>query len=81
MAFDYSAPAELFVPKRKGGQRKPIGYRRFNTAAEAIRFAIEEFPAIRTFGPWMQVGDERFDGEEIRTLYESRGYPLLRNKV
>ena len=81
MAFDYSAPAELFMPKRKAGSRKPIGYRRFNTAAEAIRFAIEEFPAVRTFGPWMQVGDERFDGEEIQKLYESRGYPLARKKL
>jgi hypothetical protein len=58
----------------------PIGYRRFNTAAEAIRFAVEECPAIRTFGPWMQVGDERFDTEEIVHLYESRGFPLVRNK-
>jgi hypothetical protein len=79
MAFDYSAPAELFTPTRKPGRGKPIGYRRFNTAAEAIRFAMEEFPTIRTFGPWMQVGDERFSGEAIRQLYESGDYPLARN--
>jgi hypothetical protein len=80
MAFNYTAPAELFTPTRKPGRGKPIGYRRFNTAAEAIRFAIEEFPPISNFGPWMQVGDERFNGEEIRQLYESRGYPLARSK-
>jgi hypothetical protein len=79
VAFDYSAPAELFTPTQKLGRRKPMGYRRFNTAAEAIRVAIEEFPAIRTFGPWIQVGDERFDGEKIRELYESGDYPLARN--
>jgi hypothetical protein len=35
MAFDYSSPAELFIPKRKGigGARSPITYRRFATAA------------------------------------------------
>jgi hypothetical protein len=38
-----------------------MGYRRFATAAEAIRFAVEEFPAVRTLDAWMQVGDERFD--------------------
>jgi len=41
MAFDYSAPAELFMQKRKGRTRQPLGYRRFATAAEAIRFMVE----------------------------------------
>jgi hypothetical protein len=57
-----------------------LGYRRFDTAAEAIRFAMEEFPAIRTFGPWMQVGDARFNGDAIHQLYESRDYPFSRKK-
>ena len=60
MAFDYSAPAELFILKYKGlsGQRSGTDYGRFATAAEAIRFAVEEFPAIRKMGAWMHVGDE-----------------------
>jgi hypothetical protein len=74
--FDYGAPAELFMAKRKGGTRQPLGYRRFATAAEAIRFAIEENPAVRALGAWMQVGDDRFDGEEIQRLYDSSDYPL-----
>ena len=80
MAFDYNSPAELFISKRKGvgGLRAPTGYRRFATAAEAIRFAVEEFPAIRTLGAWMQVGDDRFDSDEIGRLYESSDYPLER---
>jgi hypothetical protein len=77
-AFDYGAPAELFMAKRKGGTRQPLGYRRFATAAEAIRFAIEESPAVRALGAWMQVGDDRFDGEEIQRLYDSSDYPLRR---
>ncbi len=75
MKFDYGAAAELFMPKRKGGPRPPLGYRRFATAAEAIRFAVEDFPAIRTLGAWMQVGDDRFEGDNIRRLYESDDYP------
>ena len=78
MKFDYGAAAELFVPKRKGGPRQSIGYRRFATAAEALRFAVEDFPAPRTFGVWMQVGDDRFDSDDIYRLYESREYPLRR---
>ena len=40
MTFDYAASAELFMPKRKPGARQPLSYRRFATAAEAIRFAV-----------------------------------------
>ena len=78
MAFDYAASAELFMPKRKRGMRQPLSYRRFATAAEAIRFAVEELPAVRTLGPWMQVGDERFNGDDIDRLYQRRDFPLRR---
>ena len=64
MKFDYETPAELFMAKRKGGSRQPLGYRRFGTAAEAIRFAVEELPAVRTLGAWLQVGDDRYDVDE-----------------
>ena len=46
MIFDYGRPAKLFMPKRKGGARRPLGYRRFTTAAEAICFMVEKFPAM-----------------------------------
>jgi hypothetical protein len=41
--FDYDLPAELFMVKRKGRTRQRVGYRRFATKAEAIRFAGEDF--------------------------------------
>src|SRR5262249_29674611 len=75
MTFDYAASAELFMPKRNGGARPTLSYRRFATAAEAIRFAVEELPAIRTLGARMQVGEERFNGDDIRRLYESASAP------
>ena len=78
MTFDYTASAELFIPKRKRGARQLPSYRRFATAAEAIRFAVEEFPSIHTLGAWMQVGEERFNGDDIRRLYESTSYPRRR---
>jgi hypothetical protein len=78
MTFDYGLPAELFIAKRKGGARSRLISRRFATAAEAIRFAIEDFPAIRTLGAWMQVGDERFNGDDIDRLYQRHDFPLRR---
>jgi hypothetical protein len=77
MKFDYQRPAELFMAKRKGGPQR-LGYRRFATAAEAIRFAVENFSAVHTLGAYMQVGDERFDSDAIHRLYESSDYPLRR---
>jgi len=61
------------MARRKGGPQ-----RRFATAAEVIRFAVEDFPAMHTLGAYMQVGDERFDSDDIRRLYQSSDYPLRR---
>ena len=80
MKFDYATPAELFMAKRKGSPHQRLGYRRFATAAEAIRFAVEELPAPRALGAYMQVGDERFNSEDIHYLYESNDYPLRRSR-
>ncbi len=80
MTFDYTASAELFMPKRKGRIRQRLSYRRFATAAEAIRFAVEDFPAGRTLGAWMRVGDDSFSSDDIQRLYESSSYPRPRRR-
>jgi hypothetical protein len=72
--FDYNAPAELFLAKRTKSRRE--NYRRFATAAEAIRYAVETLRTPKSFGAWLQVGDERFNSTEIQRLYEGADYPL-----
>ena len=75
--FDYSSPAELFLARRRGRHTE---YRRFATAAEAIHYAVEELRALRSLTAWMQVGDERFNKDEIHRLYDDGDYPLRKAK-
>lgn len=77
--FDYTAPAEMFMTRAKLMRRLPVTYRRFATAAEAIRYAIEEIPAPLLVGAVMEVSEERFDHRAIRELYDGAGYPLARH--
>ena len=55
-----------------------MGYRRFASAAEAIKFAVEELPPAQLLGAVLEVSEERFDCEGIRQLYDSPNYPLAR---
>ena len=57
--FDYSAPAELFLAKPARLCRTK--YRQFATAAEALRFAVEELRIPNAFGASLEVGDQRFN--------------------
>jgi hypothetical protein len=75
--FDFNAPAELYPARSRVGHR-PVGYRRFDTAAQAIRYAIEEMPAEFLDGTVLELESERIDGAGIRLLYSSDRYPLAR---
>ena len=73
--FDYTASAELFISAGRSGLR----YRRFASAADEIRFAIEKLPANALSSARLDVEDQQYDGKQIRALYDSDRYPLTRH--
>ena len=78
--FDYTAPAELF-PSRNRKIASKVKYRRFDRAADAIRFAMEELPEPLLLGATIEIDERRLGHQDIRSLYESEHYPLKKRKV
>lgn len=78
--FDFNSAAELFPAAIRKKKRAGFTYRRFGTAAEAVRFAMEELPADSLNGAYLQVDEARFDQRGIRSLYESEAFPLPRRR-
>jgi hypothetical protein len=78
--FDYNAAAELFPTRRRLPRREPFGYKRFEQAAQAIRFAIEDLPPECLVGAFLEVDEQRYGHDDIRRLYESAEYPLERRQ-
>jgi hypothetical protein len=78
--FDYRAPAELF-PSRNRKSRQLVKYRRFDTAADAIQFAMEKLPAPALLGAFIEIDEARLGHAVIRELYESPDYPLKKQAM
>ena len=76
-SFDYSASADLY-PGRNRPRKSPLAYRRFDTAAEAVRFAMEELSPAQLLSTMLEVDERRFRGTDIDALYRSPAFPLPR---
>ena len=80
MAFDYNGPAEVFAGRSQRGPR-PMRYQRFDTGAEALRFAIEILPPANLLGAILESNERRYWHSEIRKLYDAPGYPFPRKQA
>src|SRR5690606_32209451 len=70
----YGEAAALFERTSSG-----LRYRRFTSAALAVRYANEELSPRSLLSSTMEVGDARYAGEELRALYLNPSYPLPRS--
>ncbi|PWB81513.1 MAG: hypothetical protein C3F11_15040 [Methylocystaceae bacterium] len=76
--FDYGLEAGLFSAKRPRFHNKSLDYRRFERAADAILFAVEKLSTDELRGCSLEVAEETYVGQAIRSLYESGDFPLQR---
>ena len=74
---DYSASAGLY-PCKTIRRTSRLRYKRFDTVAEALRYAIEDMPASMLRGSILEVDEARFDGRDMQSLYDDDAYPLIR---
>lgn len=71
---NYDAAAELFP----SGAHGRVSYRRFDTLAEALRYAVEELEPRLLGGAFIEAEELRYGAPEIRALYQAQAYPLSR---
>ncbi len=76
-SVDYHAAAGLY-PCKTVRRTSRLRYKRFDSVAEALRFAIEDMPSSMLRGCVLEIDEDRFDGLQMQKLYEAEGYPLLR---
>ena len=74
--FDFSEPAELYGARSRSGRTSGVTYRKFDTAAEAIRHVVEELSNASQRPCTLEVNEKRFNYIDIRNLYDSSAYPL-----
>jgi len=74
---DYTASAGLY-PCKTVRRASRLRYKRFESVAEALRFAIEDMPSSMLRGCVLEVDEARFDGTQMQKLYDADSYPLPR---
>ena len=78
--IDMNAPAALYLGSDWDNARAQ-GARAFPSAANAIRFAMEQAAPVSLRGALMIVQDRQFDGDAIAHLYRARDYPFARKSL
>ena len=73
--IDMNARAALYLGSDWSNAQQE-GARMFPTAAQAVRFAMEEAAPVSLRGARIIVGNRSFAGDDIVNLYRSSAYPF-----
>jgi hypothetical protein len=76
---DYFLEAALYYGKT-ATRGRTLSFRRFDQAAEAIRFAVEELSPSILNGCRLEIGEADYFGRAILPLYDDGAFPLVRRK-
>lgn len=74
--FDFDAPAEMFAAAWRFSKSRTMTYRRFDTAAAAIKFVVETMEPARINGVVIEANGVRIGADDIRRAYDSEAFPL-----
>lgn len=74
LPFDYTEPADLYFPVQVG-RKAGLDYRRFPSAALALRYAMESLLPGKLSAATLEVDGERYDSAAMRRLYASSEFP------
>ena len=77
---DYLAAAELYLGSDRHSAAA-LGPRVFRSAAQALRFAIEEAAPVSLRGARLRIGARSFGRADMLALYHGRHYPLPRKNI
>jgi hypothetical protein len=72
--FNYDDPADLYFPVQLG-RRGGLDYRRFPSAALALRYAMESLAGSKLGSATLEVDGERYDSVAMKRLYASPDFP------
>ncbi len=76
--FNYDASADLYVNRTGMKASQETTDRRFSTAATAIHFAVVHLSPELLQNALLDVDEERFTTDEIRSPYDVTTFPLQR---
>lgn len=75
--IDFNARARLYLGRDRATALAQ-GAKTFRTAAEAIRFSMEEAAPVSLHGALLVVGNEGYSGARIKAFYGAPTYPFKR---
>ncbi|TNM64048.1 hypothetical protein FHP24_12170 [Aliirhizobium smilacinae] len=78
--FNYKRAAGIYSGKTTFRSASAPRYRRFETAAEAVQFAVEELSGATQRGCVLEMDELRLNHTQIVELYESAAFPLARRE-